>query len=104
MFVCNLFLLDIFENARNWRSQAVFRRIRAGLLGGNQLAAVFEAAGGRLLADHPAHSFAAFSAVYRGVVVPVNLRRGASARRNGVVHFRRIEAAADANDHASDLQ
>ena len=57
-----------------------------------------------LFADHPADSFAAFSAVYRRGRVPVNLRRGARARRNRVVHFRRIETPTHADDHENDLQ
>ena len=74
------------------------------LLGGDQLAGVFKAAGAGLFADHPADSFAAFSAVYRGVVMAVNLRGGASARRDGVVYFRRIETPTHADDHENDLQ
>ena len=80
------------------------RLVRSSLLGGNQHALAGADVIRSLLADHPAHGFAAFSAVYRGGVVPVNLRRGASARRDGVVHFRRIEAPTHADDHESDLQ
>jgi hypothetical protein len=91
-----LFLLGIFANASTLRS-------RERLLGGDHhlgLAGIFTA----LVADHPADGFAAFSAVYRGLVMGVNRTRGASARRDGVVHLARIEAPADTDDHASDLQ
>lgn len=71
------------------------------LLGRNHLARGRVAT---LLADHAAHGFAAFPAIDRGFVVAVNLRRGASARRNGVVHFVRIEGPTHADNHATDLQ
>ena len=80
------------------------RRVRTGLLGRDQRPLGRANIVRSLLADHPAHGFAAFSAVYRCGMVPVNLRRGASARRDGVVHFRRIEAPTYADDHANDLQ
>jgi hypothetical protein len=91
-----LFLLGIFATARTKHSQ--------GLLGGDHNALCGANVILRLFADHAADSFAAFSAVYRGLVVPVHLRRGASARRDGVVHFRRIEAPTHTDDHANDLQ
>jgi hypothetical protein len=57
-----------------------------------------------VLADHPAHGFAAFPAVYRGFVVRMHRTGRASARRDGVVHFRRIQSPAHADDHANHLQ
>ena len=91
-----MFLLGIFANERTKHSQ--------NLLGGDQYALRRADVILGLLADHPADSFAAFSAVYRGLVMLVDLRRGASARRNGVVHFARIEAPTHADDHETDLQ
>lgn len=55
-------------------------------------------------ADHPANSFAALAAIDRGRVVAVNLRGRASARRNRVVHLRRVQTPAHTDDHANDLQ
>lgn len=57
----------------------------------------------RLLADHPAHSLAAFPAIDRCLVVLVNLCRRPGARRNRVVHFRCIEGPTHTDDHATDL-
>lgn len=91
-----MFLLGIFANERTSRSHA--------LLGGDKNPLRRADVILRLFADHPADSFAAFSAVYRRLVVLVHLRRGASARRNGVVHFARIEAPTHADDHENDLQ
>ena len=57
-----------------------------------------------LVADHATDGFAAFSAIDRGLVMGVDRTRRLGARRDGVVHLARIEAAADTDDHANHLQ
>jgi hypothetical protein len=57
----------------------------------------------RLATDHVAHRLAALPAIDLGLVVRMHGAGRASARRNGVVHFRSIEAAAHADDHANHL-
>jgi hypothetical protein len=58
----------------------------------------------QLFPDHVAQGLTAFAAIYAGLVVGVNLRGGASARRDGVVHFRCIKAPTYTDDHATHLQ
>ena len=94
-----------FSSCFYWEFLRMRRRsVRSGLLGGGQHALGRANIVRSLLADLAAHGFAAFSAVYRRIVMAVHLRRGASARRDGVVHFRRIETPTHADDHENDLQ
>lgn len=71
-----------------------------GLLGVHHLTGRIRAG---LLADHSTDRLAALAAIDRRFVVAVDLRRRPGARRNRVVHFRRIEGPTHADDHANDL-
>lgn len=66
------------------------RRVLSDLFCGHEglvASAVIVCAG---FADHSANGFTALAAIDRGRVVAVNLRGRASARRNRVVHLRRV--------------